>query len=87
MSSFFMRGAHDVSTGDLIHVITDQGISDSRRRAGRILIRGSFLVLLLVAGAQALDALGYLDLGFRDWQPTMFAYVTWACVQIPGWRA
>ncbi|MCY7417701.1 MAG: sugar ABC transporter permease [Chloroflexi bacterium] len=66
-----------MSTGDLIHVISDQSISDARKRAGRVLIRGSFLILLVVAGAQALDALGYLDLGSTDWQPTMYAYVLW----------
>ena len=68
-----------MSNGDLIHVVTDVGISADRRRAGRILIRGSFLVLLVVLGVQALDALGIVDLGFKDWQPTMYAYVLW-CV-------
>lgn len=73
-----MYRTRHVSNGDLIHVVSNQGISEGRKRAGRILIRGSFLILLLVASAQALDALGYLDLGFQDWQPTLFAYVAWA---------
>jgi len=68
-----------VSNGDLIHVVSNEGISDGRKRAGRILIRGSFLILLIVGTVQALDALGIVHLGFKDWQPTMVAYVLW-CV-------
>ena len=73
-----------MSTAGLIHVVTDQGISQNRKRAGRLLIRGSFLILVLVAGAQTLDALGYIDLGFTDWQPTMFAYILWAVALCVG---
>ncbi len=68
-----------MSTGDLIHVVSNQGISEGRQRAGRILIRGSFLVLLVVLALQAADALGILDLPFANWQPTMYAWVAW-CV-------
>jgi len=66
-----------VSNGDLIHVVSNEGITDGRKRAGRFLIRGTFLLLLLVGGLQALDAFGYLDIGFKDWQPTMYAYILW----------
>jgi multiple sugar transport system permease protein len=75
-----------VSNGDLIHIVTHEEISASRRRLGRILIRGSFLVLVLVIAAQALQALGIVRFGFRNWQPTMVAYVVWAvclCVGQP----
>ena len=65
------------STGDLIHVVSHEDISQRRARLGRILIRGSFLVLLIVVAAQALQALGFWDLGFENWQPTLFAYVAW----------
>jgi multiple sugar transport system permease protein len=67
-----------VSTGDIIHVVSYQSIPASRQRLGRILIRGSFALLLLVLGAQILQGVGLWDLGFRSWQPTLIAYVTWA---------
>jgi multiple sugar transport system permease protein len=70
-----------VSNGDLIHVVSHQDISASRRRAGRILIRGSFVLLLLVLGAQALQVLGVVDLGFTNWQPTLLAWILW-CVSL-----
>ena len=68
-----------MSTGDLIHVVSNEQISANRKQLGRILIYGSFLVLLVVLALQALDALGVVALGFADWQPTAVAYVAW-CV-------
>jgi len=67
-----------VSNGDLIHVVSYQRISASRIRLGHLIIRGSFAVLMLVLAAQVLQTLGYWDLGFEDWQPTLIAYVFWA---------
>lgn len=67
-----------MSSGDLIHIVTAQDVSDDRRRIGRLLIRGSFLLLVVVLVAQLLDALGIVRIGFRDWQPTAFAWVVWA---------
>jgi multiple sugar transport system permease protein len=67
-----------LSNGDLIHVVTHEDISAYRRRIGRILIRGSFLVLVTVFAAQTLQTLGFWALGFKNWQPTLVAYVTWA---------
>ncbi len=65
------------ATGDLIHVVSHEDITRRRARLGRILIRGSFLILMLVLGAQLLQVLGVWDLGFANWQPTLFAYVAW----------
>jgi len=70
-----------MSGADLIHVVNPDDISDSRKRFGRILIRGSFLLLLVVVLAQALQALGVWDLGFTNWQPTLFAWIFW-CVSL-----
>jgi multiple sugar transport system permease protein len=67
-----------VSAEGLIHVVTGQTIPPTRIRAGRLLMRGSLLILLLVVAAQTLDALDVAQLGFTDWQPTAWAYVTWA---------
>ncbi len=67
-----------MSTDGLIHIVTEEAVSERWSRAGRLLIRGSFLALVAMVTLQALDALGFLDLGFQDWQPTAFAYVAWA---------
>ncbi len=66
-------------TADLIHVVQPDDITSRRKRIGRLLIRGSFVLLLVVAGLQLGQALGFWDLGFENWQPAMFAWILW-CV-------
>lgn len=73
-----------MSGADLIHVVTPDDIPDSRKRFGRLMIRGTFVVLFVVAGAQALQTLGFWDPGFRDWQPTLLAYIVWAVALCVG---
>jgi multiple sugar transport system permease protein len=66
-------------SADLIHVVQPDDITARRKRFGRLLIRGSFLLLVLVVAAQVLNVLGIVDIGFKNWQPAMFAWITW-CV-------
>jgi multiple sugar transport system permease protein len=66
-----------MTSGDLLHVVTPDNISQGRRRLGRGLIWGSFGLLLLVALLQALQVTGRLDLGFTNWRPTLYAYAFW----------
>lgn len=73
-----------MSNGDLFHVVSHQKISERRKRFGQILIRGSFAVFAAIAGLQLLDAMGVLDLGFENWQPTLFAYIFWAASLTAG---
>ena len=65
-----------MSNGDLIHVVAHEEISAGRARLGRILIRGSFLVFVLILAAQALQAFGSWDLGFTNFRP---AAIAWSC--------
>jgi multiple sugar transport system permease protein len=67
-----------MSQGDLLHVVTTDSISDQRRMFGRLLIRGSGALVVLVALAQTLQAAGMADFGFQTWRPTLYAYATWA---------
>lgn len=66
------------NAGDLLHVVTADDISDRRRFFGRALIWGSFAALVLVALLQAGDKLGWAEVGFSTWRPTLYAYVVWA---------
>jgi multiple sugar transport system permease protein len=68
-----------LSEADLIHVVTPDNIPDRRKRLGRLLIRGTFAVLVVVLAAQVLQALGAIDLGFENWRPTLYAWILW-CV-------
>ena len=66
------------STGDLLHVVTNDNLSARRVGFGRVIIWGSALLLAVVACVQVADTAGWADLGFANWRPTLYAYVTWA---------
>ena len=67
-----------MSSGDLLHVVTNDNISESRKRLGRGVIWGSAAILVLVALLQSLQVTGLRDFGFANWRPTLYAYCLWA---------
>lgn len=58
--------------------MTNDNISDSRRLAGRVLIWGSAVIMVLVALAQWAQQQGIADFGFANWRPTLYGYCLWA---------
>jgi len=73
-----------MSTGDLLHVVTNDNIPPARKRLGQGLIWGSAALLLAVAAAQLLQSLGRADFGFGNWRPTLYAYVLWSVCLCAG---
>jgi multiple sugar transport system permease protein len=67
----------DANADDLIEVPVDP-VPASRRRLGRILFFAGTAGLLLVILLQILDTTGVWDLGFTNWRPTLYAYLTWS---------
>ena len=67
-----------MSTGDLLHIVTNDNISPRRTLFGRAVIWGSVGVLALVAALQSLQVYGGQDHGFTSWRPTLYAYVLFA---------
>ncbi len=67
-----------MSNGDLLHVVTNDNISEARRRLGHGLIWGMGAVLIAVAALQTLQVIGASDFGFANWRPTLYAYAAWA---------
>jgi len=53
-------------------------ISRRRKEWGRALIAAATVLFLATALAQVLNSARIVDLGFRDWRPTLFAYLAWA---------
>jgi multiple sugar transport system permease protein len=53
-------------------------ITPERRRLGRLMVRATATLLVLVAVLQTLDSAGWLDLPFRTWRPTLYVFVLWA---------
>ena len=66
------------SSGDLLHVVTNDSISAGRKTFGRVMIWGSGALMLLVVAAQLLQMTGSAEFGFQNWRPTLYAYITWA---------
>ena len=66
------------ATNDLLHVVTNDNISDQRRALGRAIIWGAAAIMPLTALAQTAQQLGWADLGFANWRPTLYSYCLWA---------
>ena len=65
-------------SGDLLHVVSNDNITDQRRALGRSIIWGSAALMALVALAQLLQVQGVHDFGLTSWRPTLYAYILWA---------
>jgi multiple sugar transport system permease protein len=65
-------------SGDLLHVVSNDNISNSRKAWGRGIIWGSGLLMALVALAQLMQVQGLHDFGLTSWRPTLYAYIFWA---------
>jgi len=72
------------SQGDLLHVVTSDDIAPARRRAGRSLVWGAAGLVALVVLLQVLQRGGHIDLGFRNWRPTLYAYCLWVAAFLAG---
>lgn len=64
--------------GDLLHVVTNDNIPPARQAFGRVIVWGSALLMLAIGAAQAAQVMGWVDLGFANWRPTLYAYCTFA---------
>jgi multiple sugar transport system permease protein len=66
------------SSGDLLHVVTNDSISAGRKAFGRAIIWGSAALMIVIAAAQLAQVLGWQDFGFQNWRPSLYAYCLWA---------
>jgi multiple sugar transport system permease protein len=79
-----------LSSGDLLHVVTNDNISSARIGFGRAVLWGSVALFLALGLLQSLQVAGYIDLGFGNWRPTLYAYalmsacLCWSQVLIRG---
>ncbi len=64
--------------GDLLHTIDAEAISDRRKRAGRILLWSTVVLLVLAFGLQSLFEAQIIGFGFDNWRPVLYAYFLWA---------
>ena len=63
---------------DYLHIVMQDKISDRRRSLGRTMIWGSAVILLFFVVVQTLQHIGKIELGFKTWRPTLYAYLFWS---------
>ncbi len=69
--------------GDRLYVVTADEISDRRRALGKLLIWGSFGLLVAMFAVQWLAQAGTLPIDFASWRPTLYAALFWAvCLNV-----
>ena len=59
----------------MLHVVTADNISRSRKALGNTFVWGSVGVLGLVALCQSMQTWGNVDFGFTNWRPTLYAFL------------
>ncbi len=64
-------------TATSILAVASDDIPESRKNAGRWLIRGATFLLAAIVLMQALHASGASGFGFANWRPLLFAYAAW----------
>ena len=67
-----------MSQGDLLHVVTADDIGEGRRRMGKLLIWGSFAVMVAAFAYCALAQGGVAGLDLETWRPALYGYLVWA---------
>ena len=60
-----------MSQGDLLHVVTADDIGEGRRRMGKLLIWGSFAVMVAAFAYCALAQGGVAGLDLETWRPAL----------------
>ena len=69
--------SNDLSFDDNFEIIPDQ-ITESRRRAGKLLVRAFFALFVGIFALQILYKTSVIGFGFENWRPVLYAYLAWA---------
>ncbi|WP_299405664.1 carbohydrate ABC transporter permease [uncultured Roseobacter sp.] len=64
--------------GDLLHTVTADTITDTRRRVGRAMVWGAGMLFCVMAAMQFMYDTDRSIVGFNTWRPVLFAYLLWA---------
>ena len=64
--------------GDLLHTVTADAISDTRKRLGKAMVWGSAALFFALGAWQMGFETGRVTVGFDTWRPVLYAYMLWA---------
>ena len=64
--------------GDLLHTVTADTVSESRKRLGKLMVWGTAMLCAGLALWQFAYETGRVEAGFANWRPVLYAYILWA---------
>ena len=63
---------------DPLYVVAPSIVSPTTKRAGKILVWSTFLLMLIIGLIQTLHTFEKIDFGFSNWRPVLYSYILWA---------
>ena len=63
---------------DPLYVVAPSIVSPATKRAGKILVWSSFLLMFIIGLVQTLYTFERIDFGFSNWRPVLYSYILWA---------
>ena len=63
---------------DPLYVVAPSTVSQATKRAGKIIVWSSFLLMVVIAIIQTLHSNERISFGFSNWRPVLYAYILWA---------
>ena len=63
---------------DPLYVVAPSIVSPATKRAGKILVWSSFLLMFIIGLVQTLHTFEKIDFGFSNWRPVLYSYILWA---------
>ena len=63
---------------DPLYVVAPSTVSQTTKRAGKIIVWSSFLLMVVIAIIQTLHSNERISFGFSNWRPVLYAYILWA---------
>lgn len=67
-----------MSSGEHLHIVTNDDISSGRKQLGKLVVWGTAGLMLAFGSAQLAQSFGWYDFGFVTWRPTLYAFCLWA---------
>ena len=63
---------------DPLYVVSPSSVSKKTKRAGKIIVWSSFLLMVIIGIIQILYTFEKLNFGFSNWRPLLYSYILWA---------
>ena len=63
---------------DPLYVVSPSTVSENTKRAGKLIVWSTFLLMVIIGTIQSLYTLEKINFGFSNWRPLLYSYILWA---------